>query len=640
MRVSTNQIYDAGALGIQQNHSALFKLNNQLSTGRRVLTPQDDPVAAAQALVVTQSKEVNQQYLNNQGQAKHQMALVDSHMSSIVNLLNNVREKVIQAGNAALTQPDRAAIAAEVDERLSELVGIANSDNGVGEYLFSGYSGNVRPFGIDTSKEPVSPSIAPPFAYSGDDGERLLQVSSSRQMSISVSGSELFMMPKQGNGTFVTATGGTVGVGARGATATAEAAITDRTQWNSAISDVNANLPLTLEFQENAGTLQYRITDSTSASTAWANYTANTPIPVANANPLDFGAQITISGTPVAGQHFTINANTGLNPSTITVARQEPVAPATPAVSNGGSILNRALFEAVIKNPNARLPLELRFVDNSGTLSYQIVDSTGAATTLADFPAGGVIPLINEFGLDFGATVTITGTPVPGDSFRIRPGFNQGSALMDIGSVKDPQKWAAAINNPAVGKPLEIHFQNGPDGKLQYGIFDPINGLSGLRNYADGQAIPLIKNGVDFGAQVMITGTPVAGDTFTIKASESQSMFQTLQNLLGVLKNPVGEASYTRTQYMGDLNAELANLDQALGNVSRIQSNLGVQQQELESLQTTLSDLDIQYQSNLSELQDLDYYKAISDFIKQQINLEAAQKSFAQISGLSLFKYL
>lgn len=52
---------------LQQSHSALFKLNNQLSTGRRVLTPQDDPVAAAQALVVTQSKEVNQQYINNRG---------------------------------------------------------------------------------------------------------------------------------------------------------------------------------------------------------------------------------------------------------------------------------------------------------------------------------------------------------------------------------------------------------------------------------------------------------------------------------------------------------------------------------------------------------------------------------------------
>ena len=88
------------------------------------------------------------------------------------------------------------------------------------------------------------------------------------------------------------------------------------------------------------------------------------------------------------------------------------------------------------------------------------------------------------------------------------------------------------------------------------------------------------------------------------------------------------------------MNAELTNIDQALGNVSRIQSDIGVKRQEIDSLNNTLSDLDIQYQSNLSELQDLDYNKAISDFIKQQINLEAAQKSFAQISGLSLFKYL
>ena len=66
MRISTNQIYDAGTLGIQRNQSALYKLQNQLSSGRRILTPEDDPVAAAQALIVTQTKEVNAQHLENQ----------------------------------------------------------------------------------------------------------------------------------------------------------------------------------------------------------------------------------------------------------------------------------------------------------------------------------------------------------------------------------------------------------------------------------------------------------------------------------------------------------------------------------------------------------------------------------------------
>ena len=159
MRISTSQIFDSGALSIQNNQSGLYKLQNQLSTGRRVLTPQDDPVAAAQALVVTQTKGVNQQYIENQGQAKSQLGLVESKLSSLVDVLQEVRERVIQAGNTGtLSQSDRTTIATEFESRLSEIIGIANSDNGVGEYLFSGYKGNVRPFAIDGSLAPVPPA--------------------------------------------------------------------------------------------------------------------------------------------------------------------------------------------------------------------------------------------------------------------------------------------------------------------------------------------------------------------------------------------------------------------------------------------------------------------------------------------------
>ena len=103
MRISTSQIFDAGALGIQNGQSGLFKLQNQLSSGRKVLTPKDDPVAAAQALVVTQSRDVNSQFMVNQGQAKSQLGLVDSQLTAVVQSLHNVREKVVQAGNTTLT---------------------------------------------------------------------------------------------------------------------------------------------------------------------------------------------------------------------------------------------------------------------------------------------------------------------------------------------------------------------------------------------------------------------------------------------------------------------------------------------------------------------------------------------------------
>lgn len=429
MRISTSQIFDAGTLGIQRNQFDLFKLQNQLSTGRRVLTPADDPVAAAQTLVVTQSKEVNSQYLDNQKNASSQLGLVDSQLSTLTDLIQNVRDRAVQAGNTTLGNSDRQAIASELEARLGELVGIANSQNGAGDYLFSGYQGATLPFAINGSGVIVPPATTPPLAYAGDDGERLLQVGASRQMGVSVAGSDLFMNAKSGNGTFV-----------------------------------------------------------------------------------------------------------------------------------------------------------------------------------AQAQSGGI---------------------------------NQGTATIDAGSVLDQKKWALAVNNPLAGQPLEIRFSV-VAGVTTYGVYDPVSATTtGPLPYTPGQAISLVTAApVDFGAQVVVSGQPANGDTFTIRASGKQSLFQTLQNLVGALRTPVGTGSYTTTQFAGDLSAQLLNLDQALDNVSRVQTNVGTRMRELDSLSSAAEDANVQYQSILSGLQDLDYAAAISDFTKKQTQLEAAQKSFAQISNLSLFSYL
>ena len=50
MRISTSQVFDAGAMNMLNSQSALYKQQNQLATGRRILAPEDDPMAAAQAL--------------------------------------------------------------------------------------------------------------------------------------------------------------------------------------------------------------------------------------------------------------------------------------------------------------------------------------------------------------------------------------------------------------------------------------------------------------------------------------------------------------------------------------------------------------------------------------------------------------
>ena len=88
------------------------------------------------------------------------------------------------------------------------------------------------------------------------------------------------------------------------------------------------------------------------------------------------------------------------------------------------------------------------------------------------------------------------------------------------------------------------------------------------------------------------------------------------------------------------MNSALQNLDNGLENILSTRASVGSRLQEIESLENMGEDLDIQYEQRLSELQDVDFAKAISDLNRQQIYLEAAQKSFATVSGLSLFDFI
>ena len=319
MRISTSQIYDAGSLNIQRNQSALFKLQNQLSTGRRVLTPEDDPVAAAQALLVTQAKEMNTQQTTNQSTAESQLGLVDSQLSSLVDLIQNVRDRVIQAGSSTLTAADRQSIATELEARFGELLGLANAQDGSGDYLFSGYQGATKPFAINASQSAVSPATTSPVGYYGDDGERLLQVSSSRLMAVNVAGSDVFMDARQGNGTFVVKTGGN-GAGINQGSATADSgSVLDLQKWQAAVNSYawadSTNPSIQVAFTVFGGVTSYQLFDASGAApvamAAATPYTPGQAIPIVTPAPpatptTDFGAQFVVQGAPADGDTFSV----------------------------------------------------------------------------------------------------------------------------------------------------------------------------------------------------------------------------------------------------------------------------------------------------------------------------------------------
>jgi len=210
---------------------------------------------------------------------------------------------------------------------------------------------------------------------------------------------------------------------------------------------------------------------------------------------------------------------------------------------------------------------------------------------------------------------------------------NTGTGVIDTGNVTDPAAWNALGN-----KNLSITFTVA-GGVTTYDIVDGAtptpNVLANGVPYSPNQ--PIVIPGA--GTSITISGDPASGDSFTLAPSSSQSIFKTLANLIKTLESSPNTPA-ENAQYSNEIGFALNNFDKANDNILRVRSRIGSRMNELDSLSNVNSDLSLQYQQTLSNLQDVDYAKAITDLTRKQTDLEAAQKSFMVISNLSLFNYL
>ena len=244
-----------------------------------------------------------------------------------------------------------------------------------------------------------------------------------------------------------------------------------------------------------------------------------------------------------------------------------------------------------------------------------------------------------------------------------RQAGNAGTAVVDAGNVTNPAAWNSVAN-----KNLEVRFYVDGTASPQVTYYDLVDASSvslltgaapavptfpgvapGLRVYQSNQPIvvdslwagpvPPAIAPADYGISLTISGAPASGDRFSIAPSSSQSVFATVANLIGALEAPGGTPA-ANAKFSSEIGFALTNLDQATDNILRVRAQIGSRMNEIESLAGLNEDLALQYQQTLSDLQDLDYAKAISDLTRKQTDLEAAQQSFVKISQLSLFNYL
>ncbi len=182
MRISTNTMYQTGINRITELQSSQVRLQEQISTQRRILTPSDDPVGAARVLELSQAQSVNEQYINNRQVATRTLNITEGALSNISDLLLSVKSSVIAAGNGAYSDQQRSFLANELQGSLDQLIGLANTTDGAGSYVFSGFQTQNQAF----------VSSASGATYQGDTQQRTVQVSASRQMEVSDTGDLVF----------------------------------------------------------------------------------------------------------------------------------------------------------------------------------------------------------------------------------------------------------------------------------------------------------------------------------------------------------------------------------------------------------------------------------------------------------------
>ena len=415
MRISTSEFYRIATASLVDQQAALSREQLKISSGREILTPSDDPVGSAQLLAYDNALEAVRQFDRNAGQAETRLGVTESALALASDNLQRVRELTIAASNDSQTNETRGAIAAEIRQRLQDLLSTANSRDANGEYVFAGNQTTIRPFRQEGTAEQG-------VAYDGDDGQRLISVDAARQVAINESGRRIFMAAREGNGRFVTernselsarpliGNGGSVSIDA------------------VTLSDANAYVaePYRIEFLDtsappdgvaNAYDVQVQRDFDGNGSFEWVTLLTDTApadgsadAPPAYSDPTSVseipGLTLALSGVPNPGDRILVEA-----PTTGNVA----ISPGT--VTDLNSFVDDTytlVFDAT--DPDA--------------VSFSILDSSGAVINDAQGnPASNIAYTPGEEGQTVtaipGARFDLSGTPANGDRFTITPAGRQ-----------------------------------------------------------------------------------------------------------------------------------------------------------------------------------------------------------------------
>jgi flagellar hook-associated protein 3 FlgL len=391
MRIATSTIFDVGAASMQSQEAALAVLTNQISSSKSVNSPVDNPAAAAQAVQVQTALTANSQYTSSLQSLSSSLQLEDNTLGSVSTVLTQVQSILGEAGDPTLSDANRAALATQVSSLRDELQGLSNTTSATGEYIFSGFQTSTAPY--------VNNATPPGASYAGDNGQRLVQVSSARQIAAGDTGTAVFESVQPG------ASGNIVTVNGPGGANTGSATIKQLSVTQAGSPDLGDTFDV--QFQVSTATppvTTYTVQDMSAVPAQ----PAGTPQPFTpgSAIALGTGQTLTIDGAPADGDGFQVSsASAGSNANIFTTLDNLATVLNTPASSPAGrTALTNALsgFGTQVNNSltnvlAVRASVGAREQEASSLTTSTASQATNMSSQLADLTSTNFVTAATAF---------------------------------------------------------------------------------------------------------------------------------------------------------------------------------------------------------------------------------------------------
>ncbi len=191
-RISTSLTHQQGINSILQQQTKVNHTQQQISLGKRIITPSDDPAGSVQLLDLSQALSRLEQFQANNDYAVNRLSTSESTLQSVTSNLQRVRELAVQGFNDVNTPTDKKSIAEEMYQRLDEILALANTKDANGDYLYAGFKTQTKPF-TGTSDSGI-------YTYQGDQSQRFIEIGEDRSLADGNSGAEVFFNLQDKNG--------------------------------------------------------------------------------------------------------------------------------------------------------------------------------------------------------------------------------------------------------------------------------------------------------------------------------------------------------------------------------------------------------------------------------------------------------